>query len=1299
MTNKFKQECKKTTYKNRLGKIELDNDTISNSDYLASLEITDSCVSNGEILGNTNAKSIKIKTLDNYNLADKKIHPLIGIKYDDTSEEYIKMGNYTVDIPKDDKTAKNGEYNGIDDLNKLDQKYVCSIENIENCTILDFYKDVCKQIGLTPKKLEFINANIPVNGNPFTNNETCRIVLQNIAQVFCTFVDIDWETNEIDLIWFDDEYSETLTKNDYSTLEKNQVYGPINSLSIKESAIDGENVVIEQDGKEITDFIVQGKCEQKVVVSKNLYNYQDVNTKDNAMTIKEDGWVFVEEDNTNGAGEKYLNFWTNNLNLKENKNYNIICEVEVFENTYTNVDNTLVIANHHSGSNTGQFKNTMAYTINSLGKQATKQEINTTIENLKDVTMGLRSFITLRPGSKISLKFRISVLEDTTVTTGSFIYEPFVNESPTPNYPSEIKMVKGITNLFSSEMEIGSILGTGELQNNTNAIRTKDYIKINPNTNYIIKNSNRYTNNLYFYDIDKNLISSRTADKFTSSNNAYYLKVQSNAGNVQNDLNTIYQLEEGENSHSYVPYGCWLKTTINNKNLFNWTGIENGANVTADYVNQEVELNWTGGFNLYLLNNGERNFNLDKTKTYTLSFEHKGTAIAIKDDVSKETLFYTESSEEYVEYSYTFTNCSTIIFDIIRRRAGNGNACVKNFQLEIGTVATDYTKNKNEETLIDLNKYDENKNVIDNYEFASIDNVYDEFNITTGKLIKRIGKLVLDGSENWEMHYSEGTFYLRSNPLSNAKMPDNNTTVPNIICSHFKTDSYNNVWTNKIDNTIGVNNDGTSNPRIQFSQCKTAGELKVWLSSNPVTIYYELKEPIEINIEKTDVRLVSGTNNITIENDLKPNMIIKTDYLGQEESYMGTSIQIEKTTYEFNEISIVDNYFLYTEDLRKTAIINIWNRIKGFTYVDCKITSYTGKPYLKRGNKIKVQDDDGTYFDTYVLSHIFTYDGTFKSVIESPALTKTQTALKNQKNATSYFRRVERICNKIDGQLKDTIEQVNADGEKISDVTQTVADLTTTIEDNKYYIDENGNKVSISDTVYKLQQSTNGAISTISTTSGNNIFRNAIGLFKDEYWEGICKPYTDTSIQKESGQRSCWLLQNGNQKQTIELKNGHYTVSFIYKKLLQLATVSVKVNDEVFELTETEFTEFSKTIEIKENTLTIEFISNTDNACYILNLMGNAGDIAQPFSNNPNETVTDTVMIGKGLEISSNTMNTKLSADADGVRIKNASYDEVITEFTDKGIVSKDIETTGISKISGLLVMKVDSHIWLTGLE
>ena len=69
------------------------------------------------------------------------------------------------------------------------------------------------------------------------------------------------------------------------------------------------------------------------------------------------------------------------------------------------------------------------------------------------------------------------------------------------------------------------------------------------------------------------------------------------------------------------------------------------------------------------------------------------------------------------------------------------------------------------------------------------------------------------------------------------------------------------------------------------------------------------------------------------------------------------------------------------------SIQNIFDRLNDFKYIDCKITSYCGKPFLKVGSKIRIITENG-FIDTFVLNHKFTYDGIFYIEIDSSALTE-----------------------------------------------------------------------------------------------------------------------------------------------------------------------------------------------------------------------------------------------------------------------------------------------------------------------
>ena len=254
-STKFINECKNRANANRLGQIIVDGfeTPITNSNNLQRLEIDSGCYVDGNIIGSVYAKCLKANFIaDNNNLVDKVIRVQNGVKYADLSNEYINMGKYTVERPNNEITTNYSQITAYDDLyTNLDKKYICNIDySSGDKTVSDLYIDVCNQLGLIPKTTTFINSTIPITANPFTNGEKNRTVLQTIAKISCSFIDIDNDTNKIDLCWLSSstEPDYIFQKNDYSSVEGGQVIcGPINCLIIKNSQIDDENVTIKDE--------------------------------------------------------------------------------------------------------------------------------------------------------------------------------------------------------------------------------------------------------------------------------------------------------------------------------------------------------------------------------------------------------------------------------------------------------------------------------------------------------------------------------------------------------------------------------------------------------------------------------------------------------------------------------------------------------------------------------------------------------------------------------------------------------------------------------------------------------------------------------------------------------------------------------------------------------------------------------------------------------------------------------------------------------------------------------------------
>ena len=184
------------------------------------------------------------------------------------------------------------------------------------------------------------------------------------------------------------------------------------------------------------------------------------------------------------------------------------------------------------------------------------------------------------------------------------------------------------------------------------------------------------------------------------------------------------------------------------------------------------------------------------------------------------------------------------------------------------------------------------------------------------------------------------------------------------------------------------------------------------------------------------------------------------------------------------------------------------------------------------------------------------------------------------------------------------------------------------------------------------------------------------------------------------------LLQNTTVSQEQIVPNGNVTVSFKYKKLIELAEVSVIINGREYELTATTDTEFVTGVNnidaliVSSQSIEVEFVSDTNDACEIYDLMVNAGSVKLAYSQNMNETTTDTVNISKGITITSSDTNTLFKADSVGIRIfdRNSSSSDPTTKFLDTGLLTERAEIKDTSKIVGLLFKEVNGQTWISKL-
>ena len=260
---------------------------------------------------------------------------------------------------------------------------------------------------------------------------------------------------------------------------------------------------------------------------------------------------------------------------------------------------------------------------------------------------------------------------------------------------------------------------------------------------------------------------------------------------------------------------------------------------------------------------------------------------------------------------------------------------------------------------------------------------------------------------------------------------------------------------------------------------------------------------------------------------------------------------------------------------------------------------------------------------------------------------------------------------------------------------------TTTLEDKV------GNMYSKEEVNQLLMDAETGLTNIFSKSGGNNIFRNTGLWFENGGTDSQQNPYefwigNVARIQEERASNiHAMSLQSGTLEQEQEVKNDIYNVSFKYIKNILLANVKVIINDVEYILDSTsaeEIKEFSQTIEVSAKHINIKFVTDVNNSCEIFDLMVNVGDTSLVYTQNENETTTDTVNISKGITItSSDDENVKFKADYYGIRTLDKNENE-ITKFTNKGMITEEAEIKGKSKIVKLLYQEVSDQTWITRL-
>lgn len=1166
------------------------------------------------------------------------------------------------------------------------------------------------------------------NAQPVIDNNGGSATLKQIFNNICELAEV-----ETDVTSFNGEdlkfgiFDNTITARQYisyiaeqagmmATIDRTGKLKFVDLNSDSAQIVSGKTVTFDSELERSLSFQVNGNTEQTTYSGKNLLNYieglQSISGLTN--TLNPDGSITT-------VGKPTVNY------VRIVKDYDITNFLEdgqkyTISQTDTSLKTMLQIT---------AYKNDGTITYYSSRNGANVLTINKSIYT-KFLACVQTTSMSLWGDKSLTITNKYMLCKGTDNASTSF--EPYVGgtASPNPDYPQEIVNVRGVENIwFGGESvtvngvtftknEDGSYDITGTATADANCYGYADIADSK------LINGNGYTlsiNKLYSSSV--NILTEAYADNTwvrhvmnimnttTNLSSNKYVTIADNITRIRYGLRVSkgqtvnvqglkIQLEKGLVVHDYVPNGS------------NYLKLKNHSyNFWKPYYNQTFQgITLTQNDDGSILLNGTATADtffkiaLDETinEATTLSCDYKSGTI------SKGSVFIrTRTSKNIINHSIDVGPASTQGIKLEHKTAENyyqeitiqKNAILSNVLLETmllkGTYSVSelpsYEPYKSESTLIDL----KGNELCSNKDKTVKDNLFVTKNGKT-EIFKKIGKVVLDGSddENWIKYdaqdFEDTAIFGTNKGVSKGGYNDR--------CNMFQTGK--SYWS--------INEEGlyttTSGLRIRISKerANTVDEFKTWLSKNPITAQYELENPETIELDTvTPLKSYIGQNNISnnadadmsVTYDLKrqpfeiPIRIVES--LEKDETYKIGRVEYEDALRKFEQGEQDDYLYINSANpyiSNQKQISDIYELLNGYTIDTFKTGKIIGNPALDGYDLIKFIYKNKEYIT--LNQGTLTFNGVMIQTNETTIGTEAKQSNVTVKSQAAKFKRAFTEIDAVNAQVKITTEQTN-----------TIQDNLT----NNYYTIEQSNTL--------IQNAQSGLTNTFSEAGGNNIFRNTGLWFSQsdidnpyEYWTGknVSKQNTD-----KSSNGSLMMLKKGTLEQEQVVSNGNYTVSFKYKKLIQLATCKVIVNDNEYELTQMTDTEWQtgskdsdgniviKPLEVTSNHINVKFTSTVDNAIEIYDLMVNAGTVKLAYSQNENEVTTDTVNISKGITITSSANDTKFKANADGIRIVDKNNEKtILTKFTDKGMSTKELEVENSATIVKVLVQNVGDQTWFT---
>lgn len=299
--------------------------------------------------------------------------------------------------------------------------------------------------------------------------------------------------------------------------------------------------------------------------------------------------------------------------------------------------------------------------------------------------------------------------------------------------------------------------------------------------------------------------------------------------------------------------------------------------------------------------------------------EVKGnTTYTISNNISYSGAFYNKDKQPIRNARIgtpTFTtpsDCAFVVLNISMDKINNN----EKFQIEEGTVATPYEPYQ-------LNILTTNEPIA----LHKVGDVKDELDLVNEYVVRRIGKVILDGSENWK---STGMTYEKeyavnigmSELIPNAITPTDSTIY--LICDKLKYIGQSIHIAGELTGYVcSYHNNGNFYIRMPAS---SVDEVKAWLANNKPTLYCKLATPTTEPVRIIPQNHRQSTTSLTLQSPLQKvgnvaDQLRWNPYKGHYVRYNYIQDGAANSTYIFEDL----------KDMNERKFVNLYNQR---TYID-----------------------------------------------------------------------------------------------------------------------------------------------------------------------------------------------------------------------------------------------------------------------------------------------------------------------------------------------------------------------------